>query len=155
MNLSTHFSLAEACASNKAREMNLDNRPTDARIIERLRHTAVTILEPVRAHFGNRPIIYNGLLSWYRSPAVNVAAGGVPTSQHMSGEAVDIEIAGISNLDIAHFIRDKLEFDQLILEFYDGINPSSGWVHASAVADRAPRRETWTFSQGKKVRGLP
>tara|TARA_R110002074_G_scaffold253081_2_gene425053 strand:- start:3666 stop:4133 length:468 start_codon:yes stop_codon:yes gene_type:complete len=154
MNLSPHFTLAEACASNKAREKGLDNRPTDPRIIERLRYTALTILEPVRAHFGNRPIIYNGFLSWYRTPAVNVAAGGVPTSQHMSGEAVDIEIAGISNLDIAHFIRDKLEFDQLILEFYNGIDPSSGWVHASAVADRVPRGETWTFTNGKKKLGL-
>lgn len=154
MNLSPHFTLAEACASNKARAQGLDNVPTDPRIIERLRHTAVTILEPVRAHFG-RPIIYNGALSWYRSPAVNLAAGGVPTSQHMSGEAVDIEIAGFSNIEIAYFVRDNLTFDQLILEYWDGITPSSGWVHVSAVADRVPRGEVWTFSRGQKTRGLP
>lgn len=153
MNLSDHFTLAEAMASDKARLLKLDNTPP-ADIVPRLKFVAVTVLEPIRANY-RKPIIYNGKLSWYRSPAVNAAAGGVPTSQHMRGEAVDVEIAGVSNVELAYQVRDNVEFDQLILEFWDGINPSSGWVHVSACADRPMRGEVWTFSRGAKTRGLP
>lgn len=153
MNLSPHFTLAEAMASNEARTGSHDNTPSEI-VIPRLRFVAETILEPIRAAF-KRPIIFNGQLSWYRSPLVNAAAGGVPNSQHMMGEAVDVEIAGVSNIDLAYFVRDNLMFDQLILEHWNGRDPSSGWVHVSACADRPMRQMVRTFSRGKSTAGLP
>lgn len=153
MNLSPHFTLAEAMASSTARAKGIDNTPPSI-IVPRLRFVAETILERIRTNYG-RPIIYDGGLSWYRSPALNAAVGGVANSQHVSGEAVDIEVSGVSNIELAYFVRDHLEFDQLILENWDGVNPSSGWVHVSAVADRPMRGEVLTYSRGKTVRGLP
>jgi len=153
MKLSPHFTLEEAIASATARRMHLDNMPPPT-ILPRLEFVAQTILEPVRAQFG-RPIIYDGSLSWYRSAAVNAACGGVAHSQHVKGEAVDIEIAGISNIDIAHYVAVNVSFDQLILENWDGVNPSSGWVHVSAVADRYQRRQILTYSHGQITAGLP
>lgn len=153
MNLSPHFTLAEAMASNAARDGGFDNTPPE-HVIPRLRFVAETILEPIRAAF-NRPIIFNGQLSWYRSPRVNDAAGGVWNSQHMTGEAVDVEIAGVSNIELAYFVRDTLKFDQLILEHWNGRDPSSGWVHVSACGDRPMRQMVRTFSGGKSTPGLP
>lgn len=152
MQLSPHFTLAEAMASNTARARGIDNAP-GAEVIPRLRFVAETILEPIRAHYGV-PIIYNGGLSWYRSPALNAAVGGAANSQHMTGEAVDIEVWGVSNIDLARWVEANLTFDQLTLEAWDGSDPSSGWVHVSAV--REPRREVLTWQPGKGYsKGLP
>lgn len=153
MNLSPHFTLAEAMASNKARAMNIDNTPPAA-LIPRLRFVAETILEPIRAHYA-RPIVYDGGLSWYRCAALNRALGGVSNSQHMSGEAVDIELRGVSNIELARWVRDCLSFDQLILEHWNGVDPSSGWVHVSAAADRKMRGEVLTYRGRVKSAGLP
>lgn len=153
MNLSPHFTLAEAMASNMARARGIDNRPPPE-VVPRLAHVALTILEPLRAVFGC-PIVFNGSLSWYRCAALNLAVGGAAHSQHVRGEAVDVAIAGFSNIEIAYFVRDHLPFDQLILENWDGQNPASGWVHVSAVADRPPRGEVLTFLRGRYSRGLP
>ncbi|MDP2150314.1 MAG: D-Ala-D-Ala carboxypeptidase family metallohydrolase [Parvibaculum sp.] len=153
MRLSRHFTLAEAMASNKARERGIDNTPPEA-LIPRLAFVAETILERVRAHYGI-PIVYDGGLSWYRCDALNRAIGGAPTSQHVKGEAVDIEVRGIPNIELARFVRDHLDFDQLILENWNGRDPSSGWVHVSAVAGRKMRGEVLTYRNGVKSRGLP
>jgi len=153
MRLSRHFTLAEAMASNKARELRIDNTPPDA-LIPRLAFVAETILEKVRAHYGI-PIIYDGGLSWYRCHALNKALGGVANSQHMSGEAVDIEVRGVANIDLARFVRDHLDFDQLILENWNGRDPSSGWVHVSATLAGKHRREVLTYSNGRSTKGLP
>lgn len=155
MKLSPHFTLAEAMASNVARAERIDNRPPDA-LIPKLRFVAETILEPIRANYGV-PIVYDGGLSWYRSPALNAhpKIRGAANSQHVRGEAVDVEVRGVSNIELAHFVSDHLDFDQLILENWDGVTPSSGWVHVSAVKGGTHRREVLTHSKGKTVRGLP
>jgi len=62
---------------------------------------------------------------------LNKAVGGSDRSQHCHGQAADFESYSVSNPDLAEWIRDTLEFDQLILEFYDGKDPNSGWVHCS------------------------
>lgn len=153
MKLSTHFTLAEAMASSNARERGIDNTPPPE-LIPRLKFVAETILEPIRAHYG-RPIPFTGNNSWYRNAEVNRLAGGVANSQHMRGEAVDVEVPGISNVELAYFVRDNLTFDQLILENWNGRDPSSGWVHVSAVAGRKQRGEVLTYRNGVKSVGLP
>lgn len=107
------------------------------------------ILEPVRNHFG-RPFTPS---SGYRSSALNAAVGSKPTSQHTTGEAVDFEIPGIPNATVAEWIRDHLEFDQLILEFYEPADPASGWVHVSLKA-AGNRKQTLTINRDGVWPGL-
>ncbi len=127
MQLSPHFTLAELTFSETAKRHGINNTP-DAAGIEKLRRICETILEPVRAHFG-RPVHVN---SGYRSVAVNKRIpGSSNTSQHTLCEAVDFEVPGVSNYDVAHWCQDNLDFGQLILEFYVPGQPSSGWVHCS------------------------
>ena len=83
-------------------------------------------MQPVRDNFGVT-VINSG----YRGPKLNEAVGGSSKSQHCKGEAVDIECPGTSNYQVAKWIEDTLDFDQLILEFYTPGIPDSGWVHVS------------------------
>ena len=69
--------------------------------------------------------------SGYRGEELNKAVGGSSRSQHCKGEAVDLECPGTSNYDVAKWIEDNLDYDQLILEFYTPGIPDSGWVHVS------------------------
>lgn len=149
MNLSPHFTLEEACKSQRAERMGISNSP-DADTLERMIAVAENVLEPVRAHFG-KPVIIN---SFYRSPEVNKAIGSKPGSQHVKGEAVDFEIPGIDNAAVARWVRDNLTFDQCILEFYKPGIPDSGWVHVSYKAEGC-RKECLTVSASGTVRGLP
>jgi len=151
MNISAHFTLKEAMASHAARLRGIDNTPP-ADVIPRLKYVAETILEPIRARYGV-PLVYDGGNSWYRCKALNRAIGGAKNSQHMTGEAVDIEVRGVSNIALAHWVKDTLPFDQLILENYSG-TPSSGWVHVSAINGWG-RGEVLTYSRGKYVSDLP
>jgi zinc D-Ala-D-Ala carboxypeptidase len=64
-----------------------------------------------------------------------IAIGSKPTSQHSEGKAADIEVVGVDNKELAEWIRDNLEFDQLILEFYRDGEPDSGWIHVSWNSD--------------------
>lgn len=132
MQLSAHFTLAELVRSPTASARNIANLP-DRPGIEKLKLLCLNVLEPVRAHFG-RPVRIN---SGYRSLVVNAVIGGSANSQHCKCEAVDFEIPGVANGDIARFIERRglpHGFDQLILENYTPGEPSSGWVHCSWVA---------------------
>ena len=123
--LSKNFALSEMVKSATAERLNVDNSPSDIHLVN-LTHLAIHILQPVRDEFG--VITIN---SGYRSPALNAKVGGSKTSQHCNGQAADFESFSTPNPDLAKWIANKLEFDQLILEFYDGVNPNSGWVHCS------------------------
>lgn len=81
---------------------------------------------------------------------------GAKTSQHLTGEAVDIEIRGFSNLELAKFIRDNFEFDQLILEHADNLahDKNSGWVHVSYKKNGNNRKEVLTINKKGKFKGL-
>lgn len=149
MRLSQHFTLMEAMKSQTGERMGLDNTPPNE-VIPRLVFVAETILEPIRANYGV-PFSPN---SWYRGPALNHAIGGAPSSQHVKGEAVDIEVPGVSNIDLAKWVNMHLKFDQLILEAWDGVNPASGWVHVSAKTGEQ-RGQVLTYSKGKYTKGLP
>lgn len=143
--LTPNFTLAELIVSPTAKRLGLSNNPTAAHIAN-MKFVCEKILEPVRAHFG-KPVQIN---SSYRSPLVNKAVGGSPTSQHSNGEAVDFEIPGISNKAVADWVADNLEFDQVILEFYsakDGAN--SGWVHASIKRNGQNRKQRLIASKSK------
>ena len=148
MQLSEHFTLAEATKSQEAARKGLDNTPP-AEAIARMKLVAEFILEPVRKHF-NKPVVIN---SFYRSPAVNAAVGSKPGSQHEKGEAVDFEIPGVDNAEVAEFVRDTLTYDQLILEFYTPGEPSSGWVHCSYKA-AACRAQCLTVNSTGTFQGL-
>jgi len=126
MNLSPHFTLAEMTASPTATRLGIRNVAQPA-IVESLRLVCVNVLEPVRAHFG-RPVTIN---SGYRSQAVNKAVKGASSSQHVKGEAVDFEVPGVPNMDVAAWARFNLQFDQLIAECVSPRDPAAGWVHVS------------------------
>ena len=123
--VSKNFALSEMVKSATAERLNVDNSPSDIHLVN-LTHLAIHILQPVRDQFG--VITIN---SGYRSPALNAKVGGSKTSQHCNGQAADFESFSTPNPDLAKWIANNLEFDQLILEFYDGVNPNSGWVHCS------------------------
>ena len=123
--LSKNFALSEMVKSATAERLNVDNSPSDIHLVN-LTHLAIRILQPVRDEFG--VITIN---SGYRSPALNAKVGGSKTSQHCNGQAADFESFSTPNPDLAKWIANNLEFDQLILEFYDGVNRNSGWVHCS------------------------
>ncbi len=146
MNLSENFTLAELTKSDTAIRKGIDNSPTDEHL-ENLKAVVQNVLQPVRDHFG--PV---RVTSGYRSEALNDAIGGSSKSQHSKGQAVDFEVSGVSNYDVACWIRDNIEFDQLILEFYVSGDPNSGWVHCS-YKDGDNREEclTATKENGKTV----
>lgn len=125
MNLSKNFTVDELCKSEIAIRRSIDNTPTET-VISNLQALVLNVLQPVRNSLG--PITIN---SGYRSPAVNVAVGGSPTSDHCLGMAADIEISGYDNKMLAKFIEQNFKFTQLILEFYEDKQPASGWVHVS------------------------
>ena len=136
MKLSNNFTLQELTKSQTATRKGIDNEPGTTEI-ENLIHLAKTILQPVREHFGKPVMISSG----YRSPALCEAIGSSAKSQHAKGEAADFEIGGVDNLELATWIADNCEFDQLILEFYDGVDPNSGWIHCSSKKENS-RRQT-------------
>lgn len=145
MQLSPNFSLNEMIRSNTASRLGISNMPDPSGIL-RLVAVCTNILEPVRAHFG-KPVRVN---SGYRSLELNAhVPGSAKRSQHTLCEAADYEIDGVSNVEIAKWVRDNLKFDQLILEAHTPGIANSGWVHTSWT-DRHPARglvETMTPSR--------
>lgn len=126
MRLTKHFTLEEMTASESAIKLGINNVPTEAQIIN-LTVLCDKVLEPVREHF-EKPILVS---SGYRSRTLNVAIGGSKTSQHCYGQAVDINNKGseLLNAQIFFWIKDNLEYDQLIWEFGNSKEPE--WVHVS------------------------
>lgn len=126
MKISDHISMKEALRSNTAQRLGINNMPDNETLVT-MQITAQHIFEPLRNHF-NEPIYIS---SFYRSPELNKAIGGSTNSQHCKGEAIDIDdvYSKASNADFFNYIKDKLEFDQLIWEFGDDENPA--WVHVS------------------------
>ena len=130
MNLTPNFTLEELTKSETALRKNMPNVPTEADITN-LKLLAEKVLQPLRDHYGVGIKVNSG----YRSPDVNAAVGGSRTSDHCKGQAADIEIAGIPNAVLAQYIKDSLQYTQLILEFYTPGIPDSGWVHVSYDAN--------------------
>ncbi len=146
--LSPNFTLAEMVKSDVALRKGIDNTTSDPAIIKALQQVAANILEPVRRNF-NIAFVPN---SGYRCLALNTAIGSAPSSQHVLGQAVDFELPGIANYDLAAWVAANLDYDQLILEFYKSGQPSSGWVHCSFAGTGANRRSALTTSDGRVYR---
>ena len=136
--LTKNFGYQEMIKSSTADRLGISNDATREHVIN-LVNLCNFILQPKRDEFGVIRIS-----SGYRSPALNKAVGGSKTSQHCNGQAADFESTKISNPDLAKWIEKNLVFDQLILEFYDGVDPNSGWVHCSYVLDGSNRNKTMT-----------
>ena len=105
MQLSKHFKLEEMTKSMTAVRKGIDNSPGSGDI-KNLENVCYEILEPVRAHFDRAVTVTSG----YRSEALCEAIGSKKTSQHAKGQAVDFEIAGVPNIQIAY------------------VNPSACWI---------------------------
>jgi len=141
MKLSKNFSMAEFTKSQTATRRGIDNTPQGEHL-EAAKALFENAVQKVRDHFG--PTVLN---SGYRSPELNEAVGGSPKSQHCKGEAADIEVPGVANAELAQWIVDNLDFDQVILEFYTPGIPDSGWVHISYKADGSNRKSILTASR--------
>ena len=125
MKLSKNFTLKELTKSSTAVRHGINNKPDKEQMINLVVLTNC-VLQPIRNAHG-RVDVNSGL----RVLELNRAIGSGDSSQHVQGMAADIECPSISNMELAEWIRDNLEFDQLILEFYTPQDPTSGWVHVS------------------------
>jgi|TARA_R110002124_G_scaffold50262_1_gene146449 zinc D-Ala-D-Ala carboxypeptidase len=143
MQLSGHFSLSELTKSQTAERKGISNKPT-LEHIENLTELCTHILEPTRRNFSKPMVITSG----YRSEELCEAIGSKTTSQHAKGEAADFEMFGLDNKSLAKYIKNNLIFDQLILEFYNQDDPSSGWVHCSYSKEE--NRKEALFYNGKE-----
>jgi hypothetical protein len=130
--LSEHLELSEVIRSESAKRNGISNMPT-AEHIENFKILATKVFEPIREHFGVPIRISSG----YRSAELNKCVGGSATSQHSTGEAIDIDQdqTTITNKQVFEYIKDNLAFDQLINEF------NYAWVHVSYKANGKQRGE--------------
>ena len=135
MKLSNNFSLNELTKSQTAERKGIDNTPS-AEHQENLKSLCTHVLQPVRDHFGQVVSVSSG----YRSPELCTAIGSKITSQHAKGEAADFEIFGVSNKELADWIHYNVNYDQLILEYWNESDPNSGWVHCS-YSENQKRRQ--------------
>ena len=127
MKLTENFSLNELTKSQTAERKGIDNTPS-AEHQENLKSLCEMILQPIRDHFGQVVSVSSG----YRSPELCGAIGSSTQSQHAKGQASDFEIFGVSNKELADYIDQNLDYDQLILEYWKGEDePNSGWVLCS------------------------
>jgi hypothetical protein len=151
MQLSAHLSLAEVTRSESAKRNGISNEPTPEHL-ENFKLLANNVFEPIRNHF-NIPI---HISSGYRSAALNKKIGGAATSQHCSGEAIDIDMdnTSITNKQVFDFIKEHLNFDQLIWEF--GTNTNPDWVHVSYESTGKQRKQVLRATkQGGKTVYVP
>ena len=138
MQISKNLSLAEISRSETAKRKGINNTPLGEHLAN-FKLLAEKVFEPIREHF-KVPI---HISSGYRSKELNSAIGGSSTSQHCSGEAIDIDMdgssSGVTNAQVFNFIKDKLEFDQLIWEF--GTDKDPDWVHVSYESTGKQRKQ--------------
>jgi zinc D-Ala-D-Ala carboxypeptidase len=147
MNLTKNFTLEEMTKSETALRYDIDNTPNEQEISS-MKLLAEKVLQPVRDHFGKGVKVNSG----FRNQDVNQKVGGSRNSDHIRGQAADIEIPGIPNAELAEWIKDNLEYNQLILEFYTPGVPDSGWVHVSYIPeDNKKQVLTATKKNGKTV----
>ena len=134
MKISPNITYAEAIHSQTAKRKGIDNTPT-AKQVEVMKLTAEKIFQPLREWVGG-PIKVN---SFFRSAELNKAIGGSKTSQHCKGQAIDIDdvYKYKTNAEMYHWIKENLNFDQMIWEFGTDMNPN--WVHISYVSEEDNR----------------
>ena len=126
MNLTKNFSLVELTKSQTAERKGINNTPSPEHQ-EILKSLCTHILQPVRDRFERVVSVSSG----YRSEELCLAIGSKITSQHAKGQAADFEIFGLSNQELANYIKENLDYDQLILEYWTPESPNNGWIHCS------------------------
>jgi zinc D-Ala-D-Ala carboxypeptidase len=143
MRISTHLDLVEVTRSETAKRNGISNQPT-AEHLENFKKLAENIFEPIRKHFGVPIHISSG----YRSVALNKFIKGSATSQHLLGQALDLDMDGssseVTNKMLFEYIKNNLDFDQLINEF------NYSWVHVSYNPKGKQRKQ---ILDAKKVNG--
>ena len=134
--ISKHITYAEAIHSNTAKRKGVDNTPSETQV-EAMKTLAKNIFEPLRKYVGG-PIKVN---SFFRSVPLNEAIGGAASSQHCKGQAMDIDdVYGYkSNAEMYNWIKDNLDYDQMIWEFGTDMQPN--WVHVSYVSEEKNRNK--------------
>lgn len=129
MNISTHITYEEATQSPTAKAKGIDNTPSPE-VLKAMQMVANACFEPARQKFG--AIKVN---SFYRCPELNKAVGGSKTSQHMRGEAIDMDRGSREkNRELLDWCKANLKYDQLICEHPD-TNGNPKWVHISFSAN--------------------
>ena len=152
MRISKNFNLDELLHSDLAERHNIENVPQGDDQLASLVVLTHKVLQPTRDKFGVVTVT-----SGLRVLELNRLCKSSDRSQHVAGEAADFKCFSTSNLEVASWIRDNLDFDQLILEFYKP--PNGGWVHCSYRKSGDNRKEVLTFKRVKgetvKEEGLP
>ena len=150
MKLTENFTLKELTKSDTAIRKGISNEPnTDE--IEKPKLLCETILQPVRDKFG--PVT---VTSGYRSPELCQAIGSSVNSQHTKAEAVDFEVEGVDNADVAYWIKDNIpNWDQMILEFYTPGQPNSGWIHCSITSKLERKQFLSAYKENGKTKYKP
>ena len=133
--ISEHISYKEGVYSTTATRREIDNTPNDEQL-DNMETIAEKVFEPLREWVGGAIKIN----SFFRCPELNKAIGGSSKSQHCQGQAIDIDdtYGIVANSEMYHYIKENLDFDQLIWEFGDDDNPN--WVHVSYVSEDSNRR---------------
>lgn len=133
-----HFPMSDCLHSDVAVRRGIDNTPNDEQLAN-IEETKLQ-MEVVRSLLGNEPIMVN---SWFRSPKLNTAIGGSPSSAHMQGLAVDFTRKGQTPKEsFMAILESNLLFDQLILEGVSKDSPGGIWVHIGFA--ETPRRQAMT-----------
>ena len=176
MNLSNNFTLSELSKSGTALRFGIENKP-NTNEIQNLMRVCEKMLQPVRDHYGvpiqpksgfrcealEKRICWGGddaksaFAKWCarcsKMPNEKTWPEYFARKSHPSGEAVDFEVPGVSNLNLAIWIMNNLDFDQLILEFWKEGNPHAGWVHCSYKKE-GNRKQILTIGAGGVSQGL-
>lgn len=153
MKLSNYVSLAEVTKSDTATRKGIDNTPT-AEHLENLKTICVEVFDKVREHFGVPIYISSG----YRSAGLNKVIGGSKTSDHNLGRALDLDQDfrgnGVTNMEVFNFIKDNLEFDQIIAEFQraDG---DFEWIHVGYRKGANRKQILVAYKEGTKTKYKP
>ena len=137
MELTRNFTLSELIKSDTAIRKGINNNPNDDQITA-LQKLCENILQPIRDHYASPVTVSSG----FRSEELCVAIGSSVNSQHAKGQAADFEIFGVPNAELAKWIIENLDYDQLILEFHKTDEPNSGWIHCSYKSPSDNRKST-------------
>ena len=152
MKVSKYVSLAEVTRSDTAKRQGIDNTP-QGQHLENLKVICEEVFDKVREYFGVPIFISSG----YRSAGLNKAIGGSSTSDHSLGRALDLDQDGhgngVTNMDVFNYIKDNLEFDQLIYEFGTDKNPD--WVHVGYRKGANRKQILRAIKEGGKTKYVP
>ena len=139
------LSLKELLFSETATRLNINNEPND-QILFNLQTLINEVINPIVNHFGDIKIT-----SGYRSPELCLKIGSSIKCQHCLGMAVDCEVLGLANRELADWIVNNLEYDQVILEFWEKDKINSGWVHISYNKENNRKMYLKAFKSNNKI----